>query len=131
MSTQITSPFNIDNWDEEPVSEPDDGPKLMHARVSKTFSGDIKGESILEYLLITYHDNFSRFVGMERIEGTLNGRSGSFILRQEGTFKEGSAQADCRIVENSGTGELEGISGNGTMEATHEQATLTLTCQFE
>ncbi len=130
MTTQITSQFNIDSWDEEPVSESDDSPKLMRASVSKTFTGDIEGKSILEYLLITYNDNFSRYIGIERIEGTLNGRSGSFILHQEGTFEEGTARADCRIVEDSGTGELEGISGNGTMEATHEQATLTLNCQF-
>ncbi|MFH5831971.1 DUF3224 domain-containing protein [Halalkalibaculum sp. DA3122] len=131
MSTQITSQFNIDNWDEKPYSEAENGPALTRASVHKTFTGGIKGKSTLEYLMIMHDDDFAQFVGLEQITGEVNGRTGSFVLRQEGTYEEGTARADCRIVDNSGTGELEGISGSGTMVATHEQATLTLTCQFE
>jgi hypothetical protein len=56
------------------------------------------------------------YVAMERVTGTLDGRTGSFALMQFGTMEAGSApQLRVSVVPGSGTGELEGISGAMTI----------------
>lgn len=131
MSSRATSQFNIENWDETVFSKADEGPKLIRASVKKSFTGDIEGEGVLEYLMTTFNEKFSTFIGTEQITGRLEGRSGSFTVNHEGTFKEGVANGTCRIVPGSGTDELSGIGGEGSYEATHEQAELTLNYHFE
>jgi hypothetical protein len=45
MKTNANGRFAIKNWDEKPYSEGQGLPKLTRASVSKTFTGDIAGES--------------------------------------------------------------------------------------
>jgi hypothetical protein len=49
---------------------------------------------------------------MERVSGTLHGRSGSFALQHSGTMTRGEPQLTVTVVPDSGTGELEGMSGS-------------------
>lgn len=51
------------------------------------------------------------YVLIERVEGTLDGRSGSFLLHHTGIMQRGAKHLDIRIVPDSGSGELAGISG--------------------
>jgi hypothetical protein len=49
---------------------------------------------------------------MERIEGTLHGRRGSFLLQHVGKMtKAGGYEMRITVVPDSGTGELAGLSG--------------------
>ena len=118
--------FAVTNWDEKPYDEIDGGPKLTRAVVTKTFTGDIEAEASLEYLMVHRPDGTAAFVGIERVTGTLGGKSGSFVLEHRGTFEGGTAKGICRVVPGSGTGELEGLSGTGGFEATGREAPFTL-----
>lgn len=130
MSTQISSQFKIEKWDETSFSQTKNGPELIRANVKQSYTGGIEGEGILEYLITTFDEDFSTFIGTERVVGKLDGRSGSFVLDHKGTHEEGVAKSSFRIVENSGTGELSGIRGEGEYEATHEKTSFTLNYHF-
>jgi len=51
MSTQATSKFKIDGWDEQPYLDTGDGGKLTRAPVKQTFLGDIHGHGEVEWLM--------------------------------------------------------------------------------
>jgi hypothetical protein len=55
------------------------------------------------------------YVAIERVRGTLDGQSGTFILQHSGTMTRGTPQLTITVVPDSGTGGLEGISGMMTI----------------
>jgi hypothetical protein len=128
MGEHAMATCKIEDWDEETYADVEGGRKLSRASVRQTFSGDIDGEGSVEWLMCYRPDKTADFVGLQRIEGRLGDRSGSFVLQQtDGTFDGGVATGRLAVVPGSGTGELEGISGSGEFRAPHgEPARLTL-----
>lgn len=104
--------FTIKAWDEQPWAELDQAPKLTHARVTTTYGGDLDGEGT-SGLLMVYHQDDASYAGYERVVGSLEGRSGSFVLRLDGGFQDGAARTTWTVVEGSGTGDLAGLRGEG------------------
>ena len=111
--------FAITAWDEKPYSEGPDLPKLTRARVTKTYSGDIAGDGEVEYLMMYRSDGTAVFVGLERVEGQLAGKRGSFVLERTGVFEGGQAKESYSVVPGSGTGELRGLVGEGRSSVGH------------
>lgn len=127
MSTQAKSTFELAGWDEKPYDEPDDGPKLSKARVTKSFRGDVEGEGTAEYLVAYAPDGSASFVGLEQVVGKVGDRAGSFVLQHVGTFADNLAKGDVSVVPGSGTGELAGLKGKGAFAAeTGPNGTMTL-----
>ncbi len=58
--------------------------------------------------------NSAAYVAIERIEGELNGKRGTFLIQHSGTMTKDKQTLTIRVVPDSGTGELEGL--DGTME---------------
>src|SRR5437868_15315083 len=106
MKNAAHAHFSIKSWDEKPYSESSDQPKMTRASVTKTFTGDITGEGHVEYLMMYRSDGSATFVGLERIVGTLAGKTGSFVLQRTGVFEGGLAQESYVVVAGSGAGEL-------------------------
>ena len=132
MKRTANARFAIKGWDEKPYSEAQGLPKLTRATVTKTFSGDIEGESQVEYLMMYRSDGSASFVGLERVVGRLNGKSGSFVLQRIGTFEAGQAKESYSIVSGSGTGELRTLRGEGTSSVGHgSEHPFTLTYELE
>jgi hypothetical protein len=132
MKRTANARFAIKGWDEKAYSEAQGLPKLTRATVSKTFSGDIEGESQLEYLMMYRSDGSASFVGLERIIGRLDGKPGSFVLQRTGTFEGGQAKESYSIVSGSGTGELRTLRGEGTSSVGHgSEHPFTLTYELE
>jgi hypothetical protein len=52
------------------------------------------------------------YVAIERVSGTLDGRQGTFVLQHSGTMSRGAPELVVRVVPDSGTGELVGITGS-------------------
>jgi hypothetical protein len=111
------SSFEIKSWDEQTFAEGEGQPKLTHTVATKTFTGDIEGEATVQYLMIYRPDGSTQITGFERVAGSVGGREGSFVLRHEGTDKDGAAAVTCTVVSGSGTGELANLSGAGGFEA--------------
>lgn len=110
--------FTMRNWTEEIVSGPADGPRYAHAHATFAYSGLIEGESACDYLLFYAGEGYGGggqpSPGLERIEGSVDGRQGSFIIRHEVGFKGHDVRGSWTVVPGSGTGELAGLSGTGT-----------------
>ena len=47
-------------------------------------------------------------------------RAGSFMIQASGTFENGVASSTWSVVPGSGTGDLQGLRGNGSMQAEHD-----------
>jgi Protein of unknown function (DUF3224) len=110
MTLHATSAFTITGW--EPTTIDDrDGVSLTRTKVIKTFTGDLEGASVAELLMAGAPNDSAAYVGFERIEGKLNGRAGSFILHHNAVSARGEQSATWTIMTDSGTGELEDISG--------------------
>ena len=110
MSIQATSTFDIDSWEAAPYDE-QDGVSLSRTRVTKTFHGEIEGQSTAELLMVGAQNGSAAYVGIERIVGRVNGHSGSFILQHSATMTRDASSASWTIVPDSGTGELRSLRG--------------------
>ena len=119
MKKTANARFAIKSWDEKPYSEGQDQPKLTRASVTKSFTGDLEGESHVEYLMMYRSDGTAAFVGLERVVGRLGGKSGSFVLQRTGVFESGEAKESYSVVSGSGTGELQGLRGEGSSAVGH------------
>ena len=56
------------------------------------------------------------YVAIERVSGTLHGRSGSFVFQHSGTMTRGSQQLSITVVPDSGTDQLMGFAGKLAIE---------------
>lgn len=117
--------FTSTGWEEKRPSADEAGrPRVAHARTTNRFTGVITGSSVAEHVLYysageaawggpgTYH-------GYEQVTGTVDGRSGSFVLEHHGAFEAMTVRASWTVVPGSGTGELTGLEGTGGFVATH------------
>ena len=89
---------------------------LGRLTIDKRFHGDLEGISKGE-MLATQTDTpgSAGYVAMERVTGTLKGRTGSFVLQHSATMTRGTQKTSIAVVPDSGTGELQGISGTMTI----------------
>ena len=117
MPAHATAEFEVESWDENPALDGNGGSKVTHASVKMAFAGDVEGDGTVEWLMAYGEDGSAAFVGLERIVGKLGERSGSFVLQHTGTFDGKIAKAELSVVPGSGTGDLTGITGEGTFEA--------------
>ncbi|MEA2289219.1 MAG: hypothetical protein QOD55_1216 [Solirubrobacteraceae bacterium] len=122
----VTVPFEITGWEAKTYEEPEEGPKLSSATVQKRFSGPLEGTSVA-ILLTAQGDEGNGYVASERVEGTLDGRSGTFVLQHGGIDDRGTPRAFGQIVPGSGTGELRGIRGEAAFAHDESGPRLTLT----
>jgi hypothetical protein len=105
-------------------------------RLSKGFTGGIEATSTVEMLFTrTPREDGSfggaGYVALERITGTVDGRSGSFALLHISTVDDGQSQwSRWPISPGSGTGELAGITGTGRIDIA-EDGSHTLLLDYE
>jgi len=119
MKRTANARFAIKSWEERPYSEGPDLPRLTRATVTKAFTGDIEGESQVEYLMMYRSDGSATFVGLERVVARINGKSGTFVLERRGVFEAGQAKESYAVIPDSGTGELRALRGEGTSAVGH------------
>jgi Protein of unknown function (DUF3224) len=94
-----------------------EGATLGRVSISKQFRGDLEASSTVEMLsAITEVKGSAGYVAIERVIGTLHGRTGSFVLQHTGTMTRGLAELTVSVVPDSGTGELKGIMGKMTID---------------
>ena len=111
--------FAIKSWDEKPYSEGQDRPKLTRASVTKTYTGDIEGEGEVEYLMMYRSDGSATFVGLERVVGRMDGKTGTFVLQRTGIFEAGQAKESYSVIPGSASGDLQGLRGDGRSAVGH------------
>jgi hypothetical protein len=108
MSNHATGEFEV-----KMTPQPqDDKAAVGRFSLDKQFHGDLEGTSTGEMLAVSSAVSGSAgYVAMEVVNGTLQGRSGSFALQHSGTMNRGAAELSVTVVPDSGTDQLTGLSG--------------------
>jgi hypothetical protein len=100
-----------------PQADTGDASGLGRMTIDKQFHGDLEGSSQGQMLSAMGSVKGSAgYVAMERVTGTLKGRSGSFVLQHSATMTRGVPQLLISVVPDSGTGELTGLAGTLTIK---------------
>lgn len=80
--------------------------------LDKRFSGDLAGTSLGQMMAAaTAVEGSAGYVALERVTGTLGGKSGSFVLQHTGTMNRGAPTLRITVVPDSGSDALVGIAG--------------------
>src|SRR5271166_2979242 len=91
---------------------------LGRMSIDKQFHGDLEGTSkgFMLSSAATIVKGSGGYVAMERVTGTLKGRTGNFVLQHSGTMTRGIPQLSVTVVPDSGTDQLEGLAGTMTIK---------------
>ncbi|WP_426701951.1 DUF3224 domain-containing protein [Rhodanobacter sp. Col0626] len=84
--------------------------------LDKQFHGDLEAIGKGQMLAAgTDVQGSAGYVALERVSGTLDGRSGTFALQHSGTMTRGAPQLSITVVPDSGTDALQGLVGQLTI----------------
>lgn len=116
MTSQAKGTFDVQL---HPLAVEDVAKESMLGRMSidKVFHGDLEATSKGQMLTAgTTVAGSAVYVAVERVTGTLGGKTGSFALHHTGIMTRGAPKLAVNVVPDSGTGELVGISGSLTID---------------
>jgi hypothetical protein len=110
---KATGQFKVKGGREETYADRSPG-RLTRAGGSQAFTGDITGAGRIEWLMCYRADRTADFVGLQEIDGTIDGRRGELVLTSTGSHDGVRSKGTWTVVRGSGKGELAGIVGSGT-----------------
>jgi hypothetical protein len=111
MTAHATGPFDVKLVPLDPANKTGDN-SLGRMSINKQFHGELEATSKGEMLTAgTAVKGSAGYVALERVSGTLQGRSGSFILQHNATMDRGAPHLSINVVPDSGTGQLTGLTG--------------------
>ena len=100
----------------QPFDDKGEDALLGRMSLDKQFHGDLEATSRGVMLSAgTSVKGSAGYVAIERVTGTLDGRSGSFVLQHSGTMERGTPHLSITVVPDSGTGQLAGLAGKMTI----------------
>ena len=109
MSKSATGSFEVK------LTPADQGADMSVAGMSieKEFHGDLDGTSTGQMLMASSGSvpGSAGYVAIEKVVGTLHGRSGSFYLQHTGVMTRGEGQLAISVIPDTGTDQLVGLSG--------------------
>ena len=111
MATHASGTFDVKITPQPPDGKADPSP-IGRMLIDKQLHGDLEATSIGQMLSFSTETKGSGvYVAIERITGTLHGRTGSFALQHSGTMIRDVPHLSVTVVPDSGTGELVGLTG--------------------
>lgn len=91
--------------------------KLGRMSLDKQFHGDLNAVSKGEMIFAgTEIEGSGIYVALEKVTGSLGGKTGSFYLHHTGIMVRGTPNLRVSVVPDSGTGELAGLTGTMTIK---------------
>ena len=114
---QALGSIEVKTYTPTPYDERPDAPSVVEIHVTEEFSGDITGTGAVRFIQVLRKDGSASFCGVERVEGALAGRAGSFLLQDAGTVEGNTVKGTWFVVPGSGSGQLTGLRGEGGFEA--------------
>ena len=112
MTTHASGAFDVTMF---PQAMHDTAGTTAMARMAlaKRYHGDLDATGAGEMIAAgTSIQGSAGYVAMERVEGVLQGRTGTFVLQHSGTMNRGAPRLSVTVVPDSGTGELAGLAGD-------------------
>jgi hypothetical protein len=98
-------------------------------RLRKSFTGALAGTSQLVMTSAAVGESPVGYAALEVVTGTLDGRTGTFVLQHTGVVDEGAPPPSGVVLPGTGTGELAGL--RGTMTIAHDESGAVLTLDYE
>lgn len=115
---QATGSFEVKRTPQDDL-DAGDGAQIGHSRFDKAFSGPLEATGVVHMLSVgTPVQGSAAYVAIERIQGTLDGRRGTFLTQHSGTMERGKPSLRLTVVPDSGTDALLGLSGEMRIEIT-------------
>jgi hypothetical protein len=122
-ATRFRSSIEVIGYKKFDISSHDDGAVLVSTVLTEKFTGAIEGIGVADHLRLLHPDGTGISTGIERVEGTVDGRSGSFILTAYGrNLSPTEVTGEWTVQPGSGTAELVGLRGRGSYTATADSA---------
>jgi hypothetical protein len=115
--TRASGTFTVTGGSEQAVHEVESGIRLTRVTGAQRFAGGIVGDGEVEWVFCYKQDRTAEFAGFQRIEGSIAGRTGSFVMESAGTHDGRSSRGRWRVVPASGTDDLTGLAGEGAFDA--------------
>lgn len=115
MATHATGAFDVKMTPQKPDNPIEEAANIARMTGYKQWHGDLEGTSKVVMLSAGDPRNSAVYVALERVTGTLKGRSGSFVLHHTGIMNRGVPQLTIEVAPNSGTGQLTGLTGKMTI----------------
>jgi hypothetical protein len=111
MTQHASGPFDVKLAPLDPAFKTEDN-SIGRMSIDKQFHGDLEATSKGEMLYAGTAKTSGGYVAIERVSGTLNGRSGAFTLQHNATMTNGTPQLNIIVLPGTGTGQLTGLTGS-------------------
>lgn len=89
--------------------------RLTRLTFEKQYRGALEGRAVGTMLASSLTGGAQPSVALEEVTGTLDGRSGTFVLQHVATTVDGVTSLRITVAPGSGTGELRGLTGTLTV----------------
>jgi len=109
-----TGPFDVKIT---PQQDSNSDPSIGRMTIDKQFHGDLEAHSVGQMLsAMSSVKGSAGYVAIEKVSGTLHGKKGTFVLQHNATMDRGKPMLNIIVIPDSGTGELEGLTGTMTID---------------
>jgi hypothetical protein len=109
VMTRASGTFEVKMTPQDDKSE---DTTLGRMLLDKQFHGDLEAAGKGQMLTaMTPVQGSAGYVAIEKVSGTLKGRTGTFVLQHTGVMTRGTPELSITVVPDSGTGQLTGITG--------------------
>ena len=112
MANRATGTFEV-----KLTPQTDEGePVVGRMTIDKQFNGDLEGTSKGQMIMAsTAVQGSAGYVALERVEGSIFGKRGTFYLQHNGVMTRGVGDLSVAVLPDSGTDELLGLTGKMTI----------------
>jgi len=112
-SNIVTGQFTVALAPLDGYAKGQNGINLGRMSIDKTFTGKLNASSQGEMLsAMTPVQGSAGYVAIEQVIGELEDKKGSFVLQHFGTMDKGQDSLILNVIPDSGTDELEGLTGS-------------------
>jgi hypothetical protein len=112
MATRAVGTFEVKMAPQKPDDDSTVGRMLLDKQYHDELEATSKGQMLA---FMSSVKGSAGYVAIERVVGTLHGRSGSFVLQHSGTMTRGAPGLNITVVPDSGTDDLKGLAGRMTI----------------
>jgi hypothetical protein len=110
MATRATGTFEVKILPQA-ATEIETAAAIGRMTIDKELHGDLEATSKGEMLTTGDPKGSAAYVALERVTGTLHGRTGTFVLQHTASMTPTSQQMLITVAPDSGTGQLIGVAG--------------------
>jgi hypothetical protein len=117
MTTNAKGPFEVKMTPQKWTESTEDH-ALGRFLLDKQYHGDLEASALGQMLSSGTGAKGSSgvYVAIEKVTGTLHGRTGTFVLYHTGVINRGVPQLSISVAPDSGTGDLTGLAGSMTIQ---------------